>query len=183
MTDPSGESASTEAAVLAGNDLPQIAINFTGNQSFYWSNSTFNYEVSLTDAEDGSINKGIDPSSVTFTADYLERGHDLTEVMQGHQANMEASAHLVGQALVEASDCKACHQLKDKSVGPTFTDIANKYEGQQGAVENLVEKVIKGGSGVWGDLMMSPHPQLSNADTEKMIAYILSLNGKSVKGG
>jgi cytochrome c len=68
-------------------------------------------------------------------------------------------------------------------VGPTFTDIANKYEGQQGAVENLVEKVIKGGSGVWGDLMMSPHPQLSNADTEKMIAYILSLSGKSVKGG
>ncbi|MEQ8531197.1 MAG: PQQ-dependent sugar dehydrogenase, partial [Imperialibacter sp.] len=86
VTDPSGESASAEAAVLAGNDLPQIAINFTGNQSFYWSNSTFNYEVSLTDAEDGSINKGIDPSSVTFTADYLERGHDLTEVMQGHQA-------------------------------------------------------------------------------------------------
>jgi cytochrome c len=31
--------------------------------------------------------------------------------------------------------------------------------------------------------MMSPHPQLSSGDTEKMIRYILSLNKKSVTSG
>ena len=96
---------------------------------------------------------------------------------------MEASAFLVGKALMETSDCKACHSLTEKSVGPTFTAIADKYAGNDGAVKALSEKVIKGGSGVWGDLMMSPHPQLSTADTEKMIAYILSLSGKPAKGG
>ncbi len=183
VTDPSGESASADATVLAGNDLPAIDITFKGNQSFYWDNSSFDYEVTVTDAEDGSIGQGIDPSSITFTADYLERGYDLTEVMQGHQSNMEASAHLVGKALVENSDCMACHQLVDKSVGPSFTDIATKYADDDGATELLTEKVIKGGAGVWGDLMMSPHPQLSTADTEKMINYILSLSGKAPKGG
>lgn len=183
VTDPSGEKSSTTTTILAGNDLPTIDIRFSGNRSFYWSSESFNYEVVLNDTEDGTIGQGIDPSSVTFTADYLERGHDVTEIMQGHQANMEASAHLVGKSLMESSDCKACHQLKDKSVGPTFTDIASKYAGQDGAVAMLAEKVIKGGSGVWGDLMMSPHPQLSTADTEKMIAYILSLSGKPVAGG
>ena len=183
VTDPSGEVSFAEATVLAGNDLPEIKLTFKGNQSFYWSNSSFDYEVTVQDSEDGSINQGIDPSAVTFTADYLARGYDVTEIMQGHQANMEASAFLVGKALMETSDCKACHSLTEKSVGPTFTAIADKYAGDEGAVKALAEKVIKGGSGVWGDLMMSPHPQLSTADTEKMIAYILSLSGKPAKGG
>jgi cytochrome c len=133
----------------------------------------------VNDSEDGSITKGIDPAKVIFTADYLERGRDVTEIMQGHQANAEASAHLVGKALLEGSDCKSCHNLTEKSVGPSFTNIADKYAGEEAQVKRLAEKVIKGGSGVWGDLMMSPHPQLSTDDTEKMIRYILSLNAKT----
>jgi cytochrome c len=183
VTDPSGESASKDLLVIAGNDLPQIKVNFTGNSRFFWGNSKFDYMVEASDSEDGSIGKGIDASAITFTADYLAQGHDITEVIQGHQTNMEASAHLVGKALFEGSDCKACHNPTEKSVGPTLKQVADKYAGNEAAVKILVEKVIKGGSGVWGDLMMSPHPQLSSDDTEKMIRYILSLNGKASKGG
>ena len=64
-----------------------------------------------------------------------------------------------------------------------FQEIADKYAGNESAIKGLVDKVIKGGSGVWGDLMMSPHPQLSEQETEKMIRYILSLNAKSVTAG
>jgi cytochrome c len=183
VTDPSGEKATQEVLIIAGNDLPEVNIRFTGNSKFYWDKSNFEYTVEVTDSEDGGLGKGIEPSAVTFTADYLERGYDVTQVIQGHQANMEASTNLVGKALYEGSDCKACHQLKDKSVGPTLTQIANKYAGNEGAVKVLVEKVIKGGSGVWGDLMMSPHPQLKPEETEKMIRYILSINSKSTKAG
>src|SRR5690606_16757731 len=132
---------------------------------------------------DGTINNGIDPAAVTFTADYLERGYDVTEVIQGHQANMEASANLVGKALLEGSDCKSCHHQTDKSVGPSLQAIADRYAGNEGSIKGLVDKVIKGGAGGWGDLMMSPHPQLSAPETEKMIRYILSLNEKSATGG
>ncbi len=183
VTDPAGLTSSKETMVIAGNDLPEIKVNFSGNSRFYWENSRLDYSVEVNDSEDGMIGKGIEPSAVTFTADYLARGRDVTEIIQGHQANMEASANLVGKALFESSDCKSCHNISEKSVGPTLTQIADKYAGNETAITMLTGKVIKGGSGVWGDLMMSPHPQLSTADTEKMIGYILSLNGKGPKSG
>lgn len=183
VIDPSGLTASDELIVIAGNDLPEVKLNFKGNSMFYWDNSSMDYSVDVSDGEDGTIGKGIDPKAVTFTADYLAHGKDVTEVIQGHQANMEASANLVGKALLEGSDCKSCHGLTEKSVGPSLKDIADKYAGNEGAIKTMVDKVIKGGSGVWGDLMMSPHPQLSVDDTEKMIRYIMSLNGKAPKAG
>jgi cytochrome c len=183
VTDPSGESSSQEVIVIAGNELPELKIAFKGNRAFYWDASSFDYEVKVSDAEDGSLGSGIDPASVAFTADYLERGYDVTQVIQGHQANMEASVNLVGKVLTEGSDCLACHNATEKSVGPSMTQIADRYAGDESAVKNLVDKVIKGGSGVWGDLMMSPHPQLSSNDTEKMIRYMLSFNKKSATAG
>ena len=39
----------------------------------------------------------------------------------------------------------------------------------------LATKVIKGGSGNWGAIPMSPHPQLKQEDVESMIKYILLL--------
>jgi cytochrome c len=183
VTDPSGETSNKEILVVAGNDLPDVKLKFKGNSKFFWENSVLEYEVEVTDAEDGSIGKGIDPSAVTFTADYLARGHDVTEIIQGHQANMEASSHLVGKILLENAGCKACHHTSEKSVGPSLVQVSDKYAGNEAAVKGLVDKVIKGGSGVWGDLMMSAHPQLSNEDTEKMIRYILSISGKSKNNG
>lgn len=183
VIDPAQETSIEEMKIIAGNELPQIKITFAGNSRFYWDNSKFDYVVEVTDSEDGTITKGIDPASVTFTADYLAQGHDVTEIIQGHQANLEASANLVGKTLFENSDCKSCHNITEKSVGPSLTQLAEKYAGNESSVERLINKVIKGGSGVWGDLMMSPHPQLSHDDTEKMIRYILSLDGKAAKGG
>lgn len=177
VTDPSGEQSSDQIEIKVGNDLPEVKINFTGNRSFYWNNSTLNYEVTVKDSEDGEINDGIDPNAVTFTADYLAEGYDITTIVQGHQANQEASANIVGKSLLEGSDCQACHHLTNASVGPSLTEIANRYAGEGEAVINtLAQTVIKGGSGQWGGLMMSPHPQLSESDAEKMIKYILSLN-------
>ena len=183
VTDPSGQSATSELLVIAGNDLPEINLTFKGNSRFYWGSSNFDYSVDVKDSEDGTVGKGIDPSAITFTADYLQHGHDVTEVIQGHQANMEASANLVGKALFEGSDCKACHSVTEKSVGPSLTQIADKYAGNESAIKTLIDKVIRGGSGVWGDLMMSPHPQLSVDETEKMIRYIMSFNKKGVTTG
>ncbi len=183
VSDPSGEKASHEVAIVAGNDLPEIKLTFKGNSRFYWDNSSFEYSVDVSDTEDGTPGKGIDPASIIFTADYLERGHDVTEIMQGHQANLEASAHLVGKTLLESSDCGACHDAVEKSVGPSLKQIADKYSNDPSVVRMLVEKVIKGGSGVWGDLMMSPHPQLKNEEAEKMVGYILSLSGKAQPSG
>lgn len=78
-----------------------------------------------------------------------------------------------GSALVEASDCMACHQLNEKMVGPSYTEIASKYSDQE--IDLLADKIISGGSGVWGEVPMNAHPGLAKEDARKMVKYILSL--------
>lgn len=86
-----------------------------------------------------------------------------------------------GQALVDASDCKTCHHPTNKIVGPSHTDVAKKYEFTKANVGLLADKIRNGGSGVWGEIPMSPHPDLSKADAEKMAMYVLSLDGEKPK--
>src|SRR5690606_13787085 len=78
-------------------------------------------------------------------------------------------------ALIANSDCKSCHLIDQKSAGPAYQDVATRYAGQKDAVDYLVAKIIKGGSGVWGTTEMAAHPQISDADATKMVQYILSL--------
>src|SRR6187549_2164487 len=74
--------------------------------------------------------------------------------------NSKATAEdLIGQGktLVDASDCKTCHHATNKIVGPSHTDVAKKYEFTQANVGLLADKIIAGGSGVWGDIPMTAH--------------------------
>lgn len=82
---------------------------------------------------------------------------------------------LKGKALMDKSDCNACHTLDNQLVGPAYKEIAKKYSGDKTALTILPEKIIKGGAGNWGQIPMSPHPQLSQADATDMVKYILSL--------
>lgn len=83
-----------------------------------------------------------------------------------------------GEALVKASDCKICHHPVNKIVGPAHTDVAKKYEFNESNVKLLAAKIIKGGSGVWGEVPMAAHADVSQADAEKMARYVLSLDGE-----
>lgn len=83
-----------------------------------------------------------------------------------------------GQALVDQSDCKTCHHATNKIIGPAHADVAKKYEFTQANVAYLADKIINGGSGVWGEIPMTPHVDMSQADAEKMAMYVLSLDGE-----
>jgi cytochrome c len=80
-----------------------------------------------------------------------------------------------GEDLLKKSGCTACHAIDKKVVGPAYVEVAAKYKGDAGAPAKLMEKVKKGGSGVWGQVPMPPNPQVSDADAKTMIAYILAL--------
>lgn len=108
-----------------------------------------------------------------------EEGYDDYE----KTAEKSSSDDLIkqGQTLVDASDCKTCHHLTNKIVGPAHQEVAKKYEFTQGNVAYLAGKIMKGGSGVWGEIPMIAHPDLSQADAEKMAMYVLSLDGEKPK--
>jgi cytochrome c len=77
--------------------------------------------------------------------------------------------------LIAQSDCLTCHKIEEKLVGPAYRDVANKYANDEQTKTLLAEKIIKGGKGVWGEVAMTPHPQISEADAKIMVSYILSL--------
>lgn len=86
-----------------------------------------------------------------------------------------------GQALVDGSDCKTCHHPVNKLVGPAHGEVAKKYEFTKANVSMLADKIIKGGQGNWGQIPMTAHSDLSQADAEKMAMYVLSLDGEKPK--
>ena len=80
-----------------------------------------------------------------------------------------------GLALIAGSDCLTCHKVAEKNIGPAYEEVAAKYENTDDNIEMLAGKIIKGGSGNWGAIPMTPHTSLSEADAEQMVKYILLL--------
>lgn len=85
------------------------------------------------------------------------------------------STSLKGAQLLASSDCLGCHKEQEKLVGPAYKDVAAKYPATEENIDKLANKVITGGSGVWGSVPMSAHPNLALNDAKEMVKYILSI--------
>jgi len=103
---------------------------------------------------------------------YYHEGFDSAENPGGEVEEKVAK----GALLIEKSDCHACHNAEVKTVGPAYVSVAKKYNDSDETVNILAQKIIKGGSGNWGEAMMTPHPTLEEADVKEMVRYILSLD-------
>lgn len=79
----------------------------------------------------------------------------------------------LGMALVKGSDCMSCHKTEERLIGPSYRDIAAKYT--QKDIKYLADKIINGGSGVWGSIPMQAHPGISQEDAQRMAIYVLSV--------
>lgn len=77
--------------------------------------------------------------------------------------------------LAKKSNCLACHAVDKKVIGPSFKDVAAKYRGDAGAEARLMNKIAKGGGGVWGAMAMPASPQVSEADRQILARFVLSL--------
>jgi cytochrome c len=80
-----------------------------------------------------------------------------------------------GLELMNNSDCKTCHKVDEKLIGPAFRDIANKYPNNTATLDTLAHKIIKGGQGNWGSIPMAAHDKLSLEDATAMAKYVLLL--------
>ncbi|GAB3998210.1 hypothetical protein GCM10028807_45270 [Spirosoma daeguense] len=168
VRDKSGATSSSETDILVGNTPPTVQIDVANTGLLKSTQVT--YRVRVTDPED----KQIDPKNVAVKLTYLPTSRALKQSSTGSIL----SEHQRGLTWIEESDCKACHALMSKSVGPSFQMIAERYSDQKKAPElvaSLGQKIIKGGHGVWGESNMSAHPQLAPDVTDEMVRYILSL--------
>ena len=77
--------------------------------------------------------------------------------------------------LMLANNCLACHQIDKRKYGPNFYEIASKYGNSNSMIATLAVKIKAGGKGIWGEDMMPPQAQVSEADAKTMAELILSL--------
>ncbi len=86
-----------------------------------------------------------------------------------------AAPAAANEALAKSKNCFSCHQVDAKLIGPAYKDVAAKYAGQPDAQARLVQKVMKGGAGVWGPVPMPANPQVNEAEAKQLVQWILSL--------
>jgi glucose/arabinose dehydrogenase/type 1 glutamine amidotransferase/cytochrome c551/c552 len=173
--DENGATAESNAvSIYAGNEAPQVSIALTGgNKSFYLPGKALNYKVSVTDQTDTAR---FDPENLFVSVDYAEGGYDKAASVMGHQ---QGEANIIGKGLVMSLDCKSCHKETEKSIGPSYLQVAQKYGEDAEATNYLTTKIIKGSQGVWGETAMPAHPSLPESDVHQIVSWILSLNNTS----
>lgn len=168
-----GVTRSEALTVYAGNEEPTVRIRMSPAASFYFAGKPLAYEVQVADKEDGSSEKGgIDPANLHVKLDYLSSS-DKAQIL-GHQA---FSSLAEGRNLVATLDCKTCHKEQEKSIGPSYQMVADKYAKDAQAKAYLNNKILKGGSGVWGEVAMAAHPDIKPSDAALIVDWILSLAG------
>jgi len=88
---------------------------------------------------------------------------------------MFSNAAFASEQLAREKNCLACHAVDNKLVGPGYKEVAAKYKGDKSAEDKLAQKIMKGGSGVWGQIPMPANPQVSAAEAKTLAKWVLSL--------
>jgi cytochrome c len=114
------------------------------------------FAIFLAACGGSSENSTNDTSTTTTTANSTPKKHD-------------------GEILILKSDCIGCHQKEEKLIGPSYQEVADKYENNEANVDLLAGKIINGGKGVWGTIAMTPHPKVTADEAKKMVEYIFTL--------
>jgi cytochrome c len=173
VTDRAGARDTASVRVVAGNEPPKVTLSVArGNRSFYFPGRDVEYRATASDREDGAAAA----RGVRVTADYVPSGMTPAELARAHDLGPDASLrHARALTIIARSDCRTCHTVDTRSAGPAFREVARKYARDSTAADRLAQKIITGGSGVWGQLAMPAHPALTPAEASTLVRYVLSL--------
>ncbi|QJE97098.1 PQQ-dependent sugar dehydrogenase [Luteolibacter luteus] len=163
VKDTKGGTAKSSVNLVVGNHAPEVHIVAPADGTFVTPGQKLRYEIEVKDVEDGSSKDK--PDEIGYR----------TLVNASWEAGDDASGVESGLALMKQNDCFNCHSVDQKLVGPPLLDIANRYRGKSEAIAPAAERVLKGSSGVWGEVGMLPHPQINPDEANLMVRWIFSL--------
>jgi cytochrome c len=185
VSDPAGASSTDTVEIVSGNEPPVVRINLTGNiegnRSFFTPGRPVTYGVEVTDREDGTLGSGVSAERVALSIDYLPEGFDVATLRQANRPVDPATRFAVARALLEHSDCSACHQPAVRTRGPAMQELSAKYEADEATLTRLAEKVRNGGTGVWGVEVMPAHPAFTMHEALTVVNYMLNADAASVR--
>jgi cytochrome c len=160
--DASGAKSTAKEMIHVGNGRPLVRFESPVHGSFFDWDSKIPYKVSVTETDGDTVQTNL----ATVQGEF--RGRRFAS--EGEKEVLDP-----GLAMMRASTCFACHMADTPSAGPPYKTVALKYKDDPAAAERLAQKVLSGGTGVWGQLPMPPHPQHSIEQLRRMVAWVLSL--------
>lgn len=164
VTDAAGLHATATVPIVVGNSRPVVRFEEPRDGDFFTPGRPIAFKVRIDDREDGS------------SRDYDELMEGRTFVTARFKQRADEEEVLPpGLAMMKGSDCFNCHAIQQKIVGPPLLEVANRYRGVKGAFDATVQRVLKGSTGVWGEVPMLPHAQHSEQEVERMVRWIYDL--------
>jgi len=125
------------------------------------------YGSSWYDGNDGKLKR------ITYSAE-----PQSIEIPSSDPRMVGLPADHPGTKLIASTTCLACHTTQQKSIGPTYKEVAKKYRKDPEAISKLATKILTGGTGVWGQQPMPPHPQHNIEETQQMVEAILKFKSQ-----
>ncbi len=177
-TDPAGLTSTASVEIVAGNTPPAIAIRATGlNQTFFRPGAPIDYSVAVSDREDATTAS----DRVALSIDYVPAGFDLAPLLEADRRPVDSTTRFaVAKAMMARTDCSGCHTRDTPSVGPTFVMLSEKYRADPTTIGALAMKVRMGGSKVWGEAEMPPHPTLTTHEIRTIIEFMLKATDSAI---
>ncbi|MCY2968380.1 MAG: carbohydrate-binding protein, partial [Planctomycetota bacterium] len=181
VTDSHGGKRAAAVPVVVGNARPTIRFVEPQAGDFFDPEQPISYSLIVEDAEDGTndfdaveqdkaeyIDAG-SPARVSLNALYA------TGPVPSADGGAAADQGPPGMKRMKRTDCFNCHAVDQPRVGPPLLEVAKKYRGVEGALEQSVQRVLKGSTGVWGKIPMIPHSQHTPDEVREMVGWIYSL--------
>ncbi|TFG76290.1 MAG: hypothetical protein E4H26_04760 [Flavobacteriales bacterium] len=156
------------------NTAPKVKIHVPNNNNSISWNRVVPYRITVSDLEDGSsAYDEIAMNEVILTIKYVPDATKANDFLA-----TEAKKNWDTLSWMGRNACFTCHRAKDKLIGPSFSEIAKRYSEQPDSVLFLVQKIMNGGKGNWGEQIMPAQPHLLPEQVEGVIKWILR-NGKA----
>jgi len=159
------------------NHAPVVKIVSPKTNVDYRENAQIAYKINVSDKEDGeSKYQEINPKEVLLEIEYVKDTSDA--LLRIHEGGGKDAP---GLALIKSSNCLNCHSFKSKLIGPSFFDITQRYHQFAKVEDTLVNHVLNGSKGRWGNVQMPSNSKLNRAEAQEVVDWIFkNANNPSV---
>jgi cytochrome c len=150
---------------------PQVKFLTPDEKTSYTWNEQVRYSISISDPKDGESKYGEIPSQeCLLTLEYVPVNKE-DEIKKAIEKKEEKAL-----SLVKKSTCFGCHAQTTRVAGPSFQEIAARYETNEATINNLGDHILKGSIGVWGNQQMPAHPDFTEEQCRQIAKYILEID-------
>ena len=181
VKDNQGKENQASFKVVAGNERPSLSLELENSDGYFDWGSEIRYRVSGQDKEDGALGM----ADIEVVAEYrpdrsIPPSKINTDATSTGDPRLEGMNLLLpGVKLIEANHCLACHQSNSKSVGPSYMEVALRYQDTPKDRSYLLDKIKNGGNGVYGHIPMPAQAHISDGHIKEMVTAILDMAGDS----